>query len=143
MDITVKIDFPALDRLVVVLEAQISGVNTATPTTAAPDKPARTAAKDRTTQASATPVSEASQEPKGSSPTEPEGQSPTGDAGTAEASKSVDYKDVKKMILDLVAKKGREAAVALLKDFDATKGEEIDAARWGAFIFAGEAVLDA
>lgn len=140
MDIKITVDIPALDRLVDTLNAQINqpAGNAASPQT---DKPARTVAKDRTTSGSATAASEPSQETTGSSQTTQSAPSEAGATGTADAG-TVDYKDVKKAILDLVAKKGRDAAVELLKKFDATKGEEIDKSRWGEFLTAAQAVLN-
>lgn len=135
MDINVKVDIPALDRIADLVAAHLAG------------QPAGNAA-------AAAAATAPKAEPKADKPkTETKGDKPkeepkteetaTGDETGTDDAATVDYKDVKKAILDMVAKKGRDAAVGLLKKFDATKGEEIDQARWGEFLTAAQAVLDA
>lgn len=139
MDINVKVDIPALDRIADLVAAHLAGQPAA-----APGKSAAvpTAGTSKTTKASATPASEASPEPKASSPSTQSDPSQAGDAATGDEP-AVEYKVVKQLILDLVAKKGREAATTLLGEYGAKGGGDLKDTDYAAFAAKAQALLDA
>ena len=53
---------------------------------------------------------------------------------TAPVAELVDYSAIKKAITDLSTSRGREAAVALLAQFGATKGTDLNPAQYGDFV---------
>lgn len=66
------------------------------------------------------------------------------DAVSAKATKSkVDYEAVKLAANEVVAKKGRDAAVAVLGEFGAKTGKDLDQADWAAFVAKCREVVDA
>ena len=131
MDINVKVDIPALDRIADLVAAHLAGQPVVgTPTSAKADKPKA--------EKPATVKEEPKSETKHST-AEPEPMVETPDADTT----VVEYKVVKQLILDLVAKKGREAATTLLGEYGAKGGGDLKDTDYAAFAAKAQALLDA
>lgn len=127
MDIKITVDIPALDRLVDVLNAQISGA----PAVTAGEVAAFSAKVENANAARA-------EKPKADKPKAEvaETEEPANEAAT------VEYPAVKKLILDLVAKKGREAATTLLGEYGAKGGGDLKAEDYASFAAKAEALVN-
>lgn len=126
MDINVKVDIPALDRIADLVAAHLAGQPAAAPVKA--DKPA--ASKPKAEEPKEKPKAE---EPNENLPAETtDGDEPV-----------IEYKVVKQLILDLVAKKGREAATTLLGEYGAKGGGDLKDTDYAAFAAKAQALLDA
>ncbi len=138
MNIEVKIACPELAQALNNLAAAIAGRTGETlPVTpkdeAATPKPtrARAAAKTETTEPSTPPTSEQTEEPD-TSATASEKET-SGSAETDQAEGGVDYADIKKAVVALSLKHGREKTVAVLGEFGVPEGQKadtVDEARW-------------
>lgn len=126
MDIKITVDIPAIDRLVDVLNAQISGAPVG-------DIYAKAAAKAEKPKADKPKAEPAKEEPKAEVA---QTEEPASEAAT------VEYPAVKKLILDLVAKKGRDAATTLLGEYGAKGGGDLKAEDYAAFAAKAEALIN-
>jgi hypothetical protein len=63
-------------------------------------------------------------------------------SGTAPAADTLTYPDVQKITLELSKVRGREAAVACLKQFGATKGPELKPEQYAAYVAKARAALN-
>lgn len=130
MDINVKVDIPALDRIADLVAAHLAGQPVVgIPTTAKADKPKA----EKPAAVKEEPKAEAKHSTADPEPmVEADGDAP-----------AVEYKVVKQLILDLVAKKGREAATTLLGQYDAKGGGDLKDTDYAAFAAKAQALLDA
>lgn len=146
-DINIKLTIEA-PALVDAFKALLAAAGTAQPTeTAEPEKPkrARTAGKASEPETSPEPTQPTAPEPSSS---EAEASSDeTADAGTASTAMSYE-KDVRPLVLELTAKRGREATVQCLAGFETedgkpvAKGTELKAEDWQSFINAAQALIE-
>lgn len=101
-----------------------------------PEKPARSAKSRQTTQPTSAPETAGGAGEKAPQEEHASSSNSEGSAG------DLNYeKDVKPLVIKVAAAKGRQAAVDLLGEFDASKGDEIDPARWPEFIERANEVL--
>ena len=145
--ITLKIEASELATAIGALAAAITAVPAAAEAPAAAGKastPARSAAKASTPEASPEPTPQTDLEP--SSTEASPSTEPTADAGTA--STEISYDVVRKAVLDLTAKRGRDAAVACLGQFEnadggpVANGKELKPADYEDFLNAAQALID-
>ena len=124
-----------------------SGISVVVDGPAEPEKPkrARTAGKTSEPETSSEPTQPTAPEPLSS---EAEASSDeTAAAGTASTAMSYE-KDVRPLVLELTAKRGREATVQCLAGFWAedgkpvAKGTELKAEDWQSFINAAQALIE-
>ena len=95
------------------------------------EKPARSAAKKQTTPPTSDPSEEAGSEAGAEEPqTEEKSEPAHADPEVA----VIEYNDIKKAVMATSLAKGREAAVALLAEFGAKKGDEVPEERWAEFL---------
>lgn len=106
-----------------------------------PEKPVRSAKSRQTTQPTSD-QSKADGPEAGTAEKQAPEKSEPASSSSSEGSADLDYnKDIKPLVIQVAAKKGRQAAIDLLAEFDATKGDEIDEARWAEFIARADEVL--
>lgn len=129
MDINVKIDIPALDRIADALIAHLAADGA--PAAATPKKvePKAATPKDETKK----------EEPAPETKVDPE--SPAEEPLVETEGEPVTYADVKDRILKVTSAKGRDAAVALLGKFGAAKGQDVPEERYGDFVAEADKVL--
>lgn len=148
MNVTLEIKCPELASAINNLAAAIAGrtgedvAGVKEDTAPEKPKPVRSAAKSSPKTEPSTPdTGEPKPEPTRTEAAEGE-QSASGEADAPDLT----YADVKKAVFNVSTKKGREAVVQLLTDFDVDvdagqKADVIPEARWAEFIAASEKVL--
>jgi hypothetical protein len=98
-------------------------------------------------KAAADPKPQAGSEasPTKSEPTSSENAASTTNTSTSSESESgaVSYEDVQKATLALVAARGRDAAVSVLKAFSVTNGKHLTPAQWAPYVEAATQAMEA
>jgi len=135
MNITLDIKCPELAAAINNLAAAMGNRQLQAPEPPAedakPEKPARSAGKAKTTPPTSDPSEEAGSELGAEEPQAEEKSEPAhADPEVA----VIEYNDIKKAVMATSLAKGREAAVALLAEFGAKKGDEVEEARWPEFL---------
>lgn len=148
-DITIKIEAPELASAINALAAAFAGGARSLPTEGAaePEKPKRAprAAKTDTPATSDTSSTDAAE---ATSSTEAAAETASDPASDGSAPDGLVYEDVRGKVLDLTAKRGREATVGLLAQFateagePAAKGTELQESDWAEFVEKATALIE-
>lgn len=154
-DITIKIEAPELASAINALAAAFSGGSVARavadatlpPETAEPEKPKR-APRAAKTDTPATSGTSSTVEAEATSSTEPAAETASDPASDGSAPDGLVYEDVRGKVLELTAKRGREATVGLLAQFateagePAAKGTELQESDWAEFVEKATALIE-
>ena len=136
MNIEVTIKSPELAAAINALAAAMGNRQLQAPAEEAPaapkEKPARSAKAKETTPPTPEPETDGDAgEKQIDTPTE---QEPASSSNDESSDAVIEYAQIKKAVMDVSLAKGRDAAVALLAEFGAKKGDEVPEAKWPAFL---------
>lgn len=153
-DITIKIEAPALVEALGLLAAAIGGARTIAANTSPEGKAASDAEKPkRAPRAAKTDAPETSDtsstgEAEATPSTEPAAETASDPESDGSAPDGLTYDQVRDKVLELTAKRGREATVGLLAQFateagePAAKGTELQESDWAEFIDKAAALIE-